>query len=386
MPALDSIRVLDLTRLLPGPFATLVLADLGAQVDKLEDTEAGDYTRHGVPQLGGMSAAFHALNRGKRSAALNLKHAAGVAALLRLVARYDVLFEQFRPGVLERLGVGHRRLLEANPRLVVCALTGYGQTGPLAARAGHDVNYLARAGLLGLQGPVDRAPQIPAFQLADVGGGLWCVAGILAALLERERSGRGKILDVSMLESVIPFASIALARLFGGEQPVRGGEILTGGIAAYDCYATKDGQAVTLGSLEPKFLQRFLQASGVDADLSALVPGTHQPALRRRFAELFASRTRDEWQAFGEANDCCLEPVLRPDELRADPQLEARGAFFDLELGGGERVGQYRTPLTPRDLRARPAPAQGQHTDEILGEAGFSGAEIAELHRLGAVR
>jgi alpha-methylacyl-CoA racemase len=385
MAALTGIRVLDMTRLLPGPFATLVLADLGAQVDKLEDTGAGDYVRHAIPQAGGMSTAFHALNRGKRSLALDLKRPEGSAAFLRLARHYDVVFEQFRPGVLERLGVGHRRLLEENPALVICALTGYGQEGPLRDRAGHDLNYMARAGLLGLQGPSDGPPQLPAFQLADVSGGLWSVVAILAALRERELTGRGALLDIAMLDSVIPFATVALSKLFGGELPIRGGELLTGGIAAYQVYRTRDDQAVTLGALEPKFLQRFCQATGLEADLSALIPGAHQAALGQQFAGVFASKTRDEWTAFNQQHDCCVEPVLRPDELATDAQLAARGAFLTTEIDGRE-VGQYRTPVTPRDLTPAPAPKQGEHSQAILQEAGFSEQEIASLRGSGSVR
>lgn len=384
MAALDGVRILDLTRLLPGPFASLVLADLGARVDKLEDTGAGDYTRHGVPQVGGMSTAYHALNRGKRSLALDLKRPAGAAALLRLVKSYDVVFEQFRPGVLDRLGVGHEKLLEANPKLVICALTGYGQTGPLRDRAGHDLNYMARAGLLGLQGPDDGPPQIPAFQLADVSGGMWSVIAILAGLRERDRTGKGSVVDIAMLDSVIPFATIALSKLFGGEVPARGGELLTGGIAAYQVYRTKDGEAVTLGALEPKFLQAFFLGTGLDADLSAVVPGPHQAELKRKFAQVFASKTRAEWITFNEKYDCCVEPVLRPEELASDPQLLARGAFVEAEVEGG-KVGQYRTPVTPRDLVPAPAPKQGEHTDAILGEAGFSADEIGKLRAERAV-
>jgi len=382
---LSGIRVLDLTRLLPGPFGSLVLSDLGAQVDKLEDTQAGDYTRNGPTQVADMSAAFHALNRGKRSLALDLKHPEGTRAFKRLVLHYDVLFEQFRPGVLDRLGVSHQVLLGIHPKLVVCALTGYGQTGPLRDKAGHDLNYMARAGLMGLQGPAGEIPTLPAFQLADVSGGLWSVVGILAALRERELTGTGKIVDVSMLESVVPFATIALARLLGGELPERGGEYLTGGIAAYLTYRTKDDEFVTLGALEPKFLMAFIQASGVAADLSAIVPGPHQVELKRRFAEVFGSRTRAEWEEFSKLHDCCIEPVLRPEELRSDAQLEARGVFFDLETGAGA-IGQYRTPVTPRELAPTRAPRQGEHTDQILSEAGFEASEIAALRSVGAIR
>jgi len=385
MAQLSGLRVLDLTRLLPGPFATLVLADLGAQVDKLEDPGMGDYTRHTPPMVGAAGAAFHALNRGKRSAVLDLKSPKGRAVFERLVPRYDVVFEQFRPGVMERLGLGHERLLELCPRLVVCALTGYGQTGPLRDRAGHDLNYLARAGLVGLAGPADQKPTIPPFQLADVSGGLWSVIAILAALRERERTGKGAILDVAMLDSVIPFATITLSKLLGGELPARGAELLTGGIAPYDTYSSRDGETMTLGALEPKFLMKFCALSGVEADMSVLLPGPHQAELKHRFAEVIASKTRAEWEAFNAEHDCCLEPALRPDELANDAQVVARGLFFEGKAGG-ETVRYYRTPVTPKDLDPTPAPSQGEHTDAVFRDAGFSEAELAELRADGVIR
>jgi alpha-methylacyl-CoA racemase len=384
MAALDGIRVLDLSRLFPGPLATLVLADLGARVDKLEDPEVGDYARTFPPLVGTQGAAFQALNRGKRSVVLDLRRPEGIRAFERLVLHYDVVLEQFRPGVLDRLGIGHARLLELNPKLVVAALTGYGQTGPLRDRAGHDLNYLARAGLLGLQGPPDK-PQIPAFQLADVSGGLFAVIGILSALHERERTGQGRMLDIAMLDSVIPFATLGLSKLLGGELPSRGAELLTGGSAAYETYLTKDGETMTLAALEPKFLDAFCKAAGIEGAESALVPGPHQTELKRRFAQVFASRTRAEWEAFSVEHDCCLEPVLRPEELLADRQIVDRGLFFD-GVVEGDRVGYYRTPVTPHDASAQPAPHHGQHTDEVLREAHFSDAEIDELRSKGAIR
>ncbi len=385
MSALTGLRVLDLTRLLPGPVATLVLADLGATVDKVEDVGAGDYYRMTPPSAGSMGVGFHAINRGKRSLAVDLKRPEGVAMLRRLAGSYDVLFEQFRPGVMARLGLPHELLLEENPRLVVCALTGYGQTGPLRDRAGHDLNYLARSGLLGLSGPRKGPPQIPPFQLADVSGGLWSVIAILSALMERERTGRGQFLDISMTDSVIPFATIPLSRLLGGEVPERGNEMLTGGSALYRTYETKDGRAVALGALEPKFFGALFAALGEPSDFSAVMPGPHQEALQARLEQLFRERTRDEWEAFGQQHDCCLEPVLEPSELLDDPQHQARGVFFRAETADGP-ITEYRTPVTPRDLPARPAPRQGEHGVAILQDAGFSEAEIATLRKAGTIR
>jgi alpha-methylacyl-CoA racemase len=383
---LAGIRVLDLTRLLPGPYASLVLADLGASVDKVEDTGAGDYLRLTPPLTAGdTSATFLALNRGKRSACLDLKKPSARAALLRMVERYDVLFEQFRPGVLDRLGVGHAALRAANPRLVVCALTGYGQDGPLASRAGHDINYLARAGVLGMQGPAEGPPQVPGFQLADFSGGLWSVIGIVSALHERARTGVGKVVDVSMAEASMGFALASLGQLFGGHSPARGNEPLTGGLALYGAYATRDGKYVTLGALEPKFWTAFCAGAGIDVEPHALMPGPHQAALRDKLRDVFAARTRAEWEEFGRQHDCCLEPVLEPGELRHDEQHRAREMFFEMDSPWG-RIEQLRTPLGERGASHAPPPKQGEHTDVILREAGLDDAAIAAMRAEGAAR
>jgi crotonobetainyl-CoA:carnitine CoA-transferase CaiB-like acyl-CoA transferase len=381
--ALQGIKVLDLSRLLPGPFASLVLADLGASVDKIEDPEQGDYLRHMPPQIGDQSAIFLAINRGKRSACMDLKNPAGKAAFLDLVPHYDVVLEQFRPGVLERLGVGHQTLLEKNPRLVVCALTGYGQSGPLALRAGHDIDYLARAGVLGFQGPADGPPQAPGFQLADVSGGLWSVIGILAALAERNHTNKGKIVDIAMLESSIGFAAAQLGMTFGGLAMDRGEGAITGGIAAYGVYATKDGKAMALGALEPKFWMQFASGIGIEADMSGIIPGPHQKELKAKVAAIFASKTRAEWEAFAKERDCCLEPVLDPSELAGDEHLKSRRVFFEMDSPWGP-IKQFRLPAM--EPAKAPPPKQGEHTDVILREAGFDAARIAKLREDGAIR
>ncbi|MEP7119814.1 MAG: CaiB/BaiF CoA-transferase family protein [Byssovorax sp.] len=385
MRPLADVRVLDLSRLLPGPFATLVLADLGAVVDKIEDTSGGDYLRVMPPQIAGESAAFQLLNRGKRSAVLDLKKPEGKAAFLRLVASYDVLFEQFRPGVLDRLGLGHAALRAAHPRLIICALTGYGQTGPLALRAGHDLNYLARSGVLGAQGPSDRPPQVPGFQLADVSGGMWSVIAIQAALMERARTGQGTVLDIAMTDGVLGFAVTAMAGAVTGESQSRGEEPLTGGIAPYTTYASSDGHPITLAALEPKFWMSFCGGVGLETGMEALIPGPHQIALRAKVAAIFAAKTRAEWIAFGQERDCCLEPVLAPDELTRDPHLTARDLFFDLPSDRGA-IPQIRLPITPRDTSFTPPPRSGEHTREIFKDAGLTDEEIDALLKSGAAR
>lgn len=383
MSALTGIKVLDLSRLLPGPFASLVLADLGASVDKIEDPEQGDYLRHMPPQVGDQSAIFLAINRGKRSACIDLKKHGGKSAFLDLVPHYDVVLEQFRPGVLDRLGVGHQALLAKNPRVIVCALTGYGQDGPLAVRAGHDIDYLARAGVLGFQGPPDGPPQPPGFQLADVSGGLWSVIGILAALAERNHTGVGKIVDVSMVESSIGFAAAQLGMTFGGLSMGRGEGAITGGIAAYGVYATKDGKAMALGALEPKFWMQFAAGVGLEADMSGIIPGSHQRDLKAKVAAIFQTKTRDEWIAFSRERDCCLEPVLEPDELAGDEHLRARRVFFEMDSPWG-KIKQFRLPAM--EPAHSPPPRQGEHTDAILREAGFDAARIAKLREEKAIR
>ncbi len=383
--ALAGIKVLDLTRLIPGPFASLVLGDLGAAVDKIEDTGGGDYLRNIPPMVGGTSGMFLALNRNKRSACLDLKKKSAQEALLTLVARYDVLLDQFRPGVLDRLGVGYAVLRERNPRLVICSLTGYGQDGPLASRAGHDLNYLARAGVLGMQGPAGSPPVVPGFQLADVGGGLWCVVAILAALRDRDRTGTGSVIDVAMSEASMGFAISAFGQMLAGSLPARGEGSLTGGLALYSVYATSDGRHVTLGALEPKFWNAFCAGVGLETDPHAYFPGPHQEGLRAKLRDVFASRTRAEWEAFGSEHDCCVEPVLDPDEALRDEHLRARGMFFEMDSPWGP-IAQMRTPVTPRDAHHAAPPRQGEHTDAILREGGIDDAAIAVMRAEGAAR
>jgi len=378
-------RILDLSRLLPGPFATLVLADIGATVDKIEDLAGGDYLRHMPPVVAGESAAFQLLNRGKRSALLDLKRPEGRAAFERLVGSYDVLFEQFRPGVLDRLGLGHDVLRGKFPKLVICALTGYGQEGPLKHRAGHDIDYLARGGLLGSQGPEDGPPQPPGFQLADVSGGMWSVIAILAALAERDRTGEGRVLDVSMTDGILGFATATIGAALAGETRPRGADTLVGGIAPYGTYLSKDGHAFALGALEPKFWISFCAAAGIEPRMEALLPGPHQAEIKATVRDAFAQKTRDEWIAIGASHDCCLEPVVGPNELREDPLMKARELFFDIPSPRGD-IPQVRLPVTPRDVAFAPPPRSGEHTRAIFREAGFSDAEIDDLARAGVIR
>ena len=360
MTALAGLRVLDLTRLLPGPFCSLLLADFGADVIKVEDLGAGDYARADP-------AAFAALNRGKRSLRVDLKSPEGREVFVRLARGADVVLESFRPGVMDRLGVGWERLHAENPALVYCAISGYGQDGPLRDRAGHDINYLARAGLLALSGEADGPPVQSAGQIADVGGGaLMAAFGILAAL----RSGEGQLVDVAMADGALSWLALLAAKPASS----RGALTLGGGILCYRPYRCADGY----GALEPKFFAAFCAGVGREdlADHQFDPPGSDAHA---ELVAIFLARTRAEWEAFNARHDCCLEPVRELSEALEDPQFRAREMVLE---------GAFGTPVklsaTPGDT-SRAAPAPGEHTDEVLAEAGFDAAEIARLREAGAI-
>ncbi len=391
--ALADIQVLDLSRLLPGGFCSLLLADFGADVLKVEDTGMGDYVRWSPPYHDGAedsakSALFLSLNRGKRSIRLNLKEDAGREVLLKLARRCDVLLESFRPGVMERLGVGPERLSEENPRLVYCSISGYGQDGPYTARSGHDMNYLGLNGLLDLTGEPDGPPVQPAGQIADLGGGaLMGAFGILAALRERERSGRGQIVDVSMFDGALSWLAMVAARyLCDGVVPGRGQLDLAGGLICYRPYACRDGW-VTLAALEPKFWLEWCRGVGredlVDRQFDS--PGSEAHAELER---IFLERTRDEWREFAARHDCCLEPVLALDEALDSELVRAREMVVEIDQPGadgvrllGVPVKLSRTPGAP----AGPGPALGQHTDEVLRALGYSAGDLTSLRESGAV-
>jgi crotonobetainyl-CoA:carnitine CoA-transferase CaiB-like acyl-CoA transferase len=286
---------------------------------------------------------------------------------------------------MARLGLGWDLLRARHPGLVYCAITGYGQDGPLAHRAGHDLNYLARAGVLGLSGPEDGAPQVPPVQMADIGGGaLFAVTGILAALNARHTTGLGRFVDVSMNEGAMVFGTFGLAGAFGGDGLGPGTGPLSGGIAPFQCYRTKDGRSMALGALEPKFWMAFCASVGIEAGMDALMPGPHQAEWKRRLSDVFAARTHAEWVAHAEAGDFCLEPVLLPSEVPGDAHLRARRAVVDLPDGAGGTLPHLRTPTAAPPSRAD-APSKGRDTDEILREAGIDALGIASLRSEGAI-
>ena len=385
---LEGIRVLDLSRLLPGGFCSLLLADYGADVIKVEDTGMGDYVRWAPPSPDhGRSALFGALNRGKRSVRIDLKTEGGRDALLRLASDADVLLESFRPGVLDRLGVGYERLKTSNPRLVYCAITGYGQDGPYRDRPGHDMNYLGLIGLLDLSGEAAGPPVQAAGQIADLGGGaLMAAFSILAALRERDASGEGQLLDVSMTDGALSWLAMQAGAYLAdpeGHPQERGRQQLAGGLVCYRPYACADGH-VTLGALEPKFFHAFCRGVGRED----LIPGQFDPPgseTHRELEQIFVTRTRAQWQAFGTEHDCCLEPVLHLDEALESELVRAREMVLTAPDGTRQLAPPVKFSRTPSQAQADLGPGLGEHTTEVLEEAGLAPDEIAALLEAKAV-
>jgi crotonobetainyl-CoA:carnitine CoA-transferase CaiB-like acyl-CoA transferase len=416
---LSGIKILDLSRLLPGGFCSLLLADFGAEVLKVEDTGAGDYIRWAPPYYEGAedsakSGLFLSLNRNKRSIRIDLKSEAGREVLLRLVRDYDVLLESFRPGVLDRLGVGYERMREQNPGLVYCAITGYGQTGPKRDASGHDMNYLGLIGLLGLTGEGGGAPVQAAGQIADLGGGaLMAAFGIMAALRERDGgpvrpsstnhpspaqagdgevrsgSGEGQFVDVSMADGALSWLAMVAGQYFAdGVVPRRGEQMLAGSVICYRPYECADGW-VTLGALEPKFWQAWCRGVGRE-DLIEKQFEKPSSQAHGQVCEVFKSRTRTEWTRFATEHDCCLEPVLDVDEALTSDLVREREMVVILDQPGVEDgVRQLGVPIkldrTPAEHNRLPGPGLGEHTEEVLRAAGYGEERIAELLQSGAV-
>lgn len=400
MRPLEGIRVLDLTRLLPGPYATLMLADLGADVVRVEDAGDSDFVRWMPPAFpdpsGGpaVGSLFLSLNRNKRSVILDLKKDGGKQAFLRLVDRADVVVEGFRPGVMDRLGLGWSVLSKRNPRVSMCSMSGWGQEGPYAQRAGHDLGYIAIAGLLGVGGSKGGAPAIPGVPVGDLASSLNAVTAILAAILGRERAGkdgRGSFLDVSMYDSAAALMLLHYSSLLAGGAMERGEVALTGRDANYRVYECKDGKWLSVANLEPKFWKRFIEAVGrldlANAAIESQVNPKVRAGLHVELEKLFATDTRDAWMARLAAADCCIEPVLEGREVLDHPHAKARGIVATLQDPKLGEIGVVRTPLRPFSMEAKPAPAPkaGEHSEAVLAEAGLSAAEIQGLRESGVL-
>jgi alpha-methylacyl-CoA racemase len=382
---LEGVRVLDLTRLLPGPVLTLHLADLGADVIKIEDTGAGDYARSLGAPPGRTAPVFLAINRNKRGMLLDLKQAEGVRVFLELARTAHVVVEGFRPGVVDRLGVGYEAVKAVNPAIVYCAISGYGQTGPYRDLAGHDLNYCSLAGLTDQMGEAGRDPVVPNFQIADIlGGALVPAMGILAALYDAQRSGQGRYVDVAMSEGVFAHNVQALSAVaLRGRANGAGEDLLSGREACYRVYRTADGRHMAVGALETKFWNEVCDVVG-RPDLKPhhwAAGGDPAPAIVA-LQTLFATRTQAQWVEAFAGHDCCVTPVRPFEEALDDPQHVARGMVVRSPHPTEGDVLQIAPPLKLSDFTfevTRPAPASGEHTDEVLREIGLADDAIARL-------
>jgi len=357
---LSGIRVLDLSRLLPGPYCTMLLADMGAEVIKIETPRVGDYARFLPPEVG-LSGLFAAVNRNKKSVALNYRNPRGKEIFLRLAREADVVLEGFRPGVVDRMGIGYEAVRGVNPRIIYCSLSGYGQSGPYRDRAGHDPNYLSVGGLLGLNGAAGGPPILPGVQIADLAGGMLAAIAILGALAGRERTGEGQYLDVSLIDAVVSWTA-----------PTAGGQFFSTGKAP-------ERQFIALAALEPDFWAAFCRV----ADRADLVPRQFDHSAIMEVAAVFRQRTRAEWLKRLEGADGCAEAVYSFEEMLSHPQVRHRGLVVEKD-GRAERIA---SPLvfTHRESDS-PAPALGGNTIEILKQAGMSEEEIKELEAKGIVK
>ena len=391
MNALEGYTILDSRTLLPGPYATMVLGDLGAEVLKVSSKDRFDLVVNWPPKVKGteVTGAQAWLGRNKRTIFLDLKKPAAVEAVKRLVMDYDIVVEQFRPGVMDRLGIGYEALKAVNPRVIYCAITGYGQTGGFSKRAGHDINYLARSGVAYAAGRKLGGPGLYNFQIADVAGGsMGAVASILAALLYREKTGESQVIDISMQDCVIPFNSMDGASFFaGGPEPARENGLLNGG-QIYDFYETSDGGYMSVGSLEPKFFAALCDGLGKpewrDGKLLRTEEGIRE--VKNTFREIFRTRSREAWtEIFGKL-DACVEPVMSLGEVSRDPHLKSRGMWPEVKVpsAGKETVSVTQMGNTLHLSKCPPrydhaGYPEGYHTEEVLSALGYSPEEIREM-------
>ncbi|GAK07967.1 CaiB/BaiF CoA-transferase family protein [Geomicrobium sp. JCM 19038] len=384
---LRGIKVLDLTRLLPGPYCTMFLSDHGADVIKVEEPTLGDYGRSTEPIVDGYSARHLSVNRNKRSLSLNLKSEEGKEIFLKLVQDADVVVESFRPGVMKKLGLSYEELTAYKEDLIVCSISGFGQDGPYMKRAGHDLNYIGYAGILGLMGEKGQTPPPPSVQVADLGGGsLMALSAILMALFSRERTGKGQYIDISMLDGALSWLSaIAGGHLEKGDLPQQGEFRLSGVKASYSVYETKDARYMAVAPMEEKFWRRFCELIGREDLIEHLHDSLEgQKQMKEDLQQLFYTKTQKEWTDLLAHEETCVSPVNDIEEVLRDPQVEARNMVIETEHPELGTLKQLASPLKFSGADAqieREAPTLGQHTDEILSELGYSKETIQHLRQ-----
>ena len=391
MGLLKELKMLDLSRLLPGPYCSLLLADLGMEVLKVEDLEQGDYTRMLGPIRKKDSANFLALNRNKKSMKLNLKVKEGKKIFYKLIQSYDIVLESFRPGVMDRLGIGYQELKKRNSRVILCSLSGYGQDGPYRERSGHDINYIGLGGVLEITGQKNGDPILPGVQIADIGGGgMMAAIAILAATIHREKTGEGQFLDISMMDGVVSWLSMHAGKYFmDGELPKRGDMHLTGRYACYHIYATKDERYISLGAMEQKFWKNFCEAIGRrDLVYKQYIEGEEQLRVTEEIQKLFKTKTQKEWVDFFKNVDACGEPILTFEEVFQHPQVLHRQMVMEYEHPVEGKIRQVGNPIKssqfPFEIRT-PSPAWGEHTMEVLKAIGYSEEEIKHFKEVKAI-
>lgn len=377
---LQGIRVLEIAGIGPGPFACMMLADMGAEVLRID---RADRVKDEIPQ--GPNSDL--LARGRRSVGIDLKHPDGVEAVLRLVERADVLTEGFRPGVMERLGLGPDDCLARNPGLVYGRMTGFGQEGPLAKAAGHDINYIAQSGALGMIGRKGEPPLPPLNLVGDFGGGgMYLAFGVVCALLERQRSGQGQVVDAAMVDGAASLTTMFyMFQNMGVWKPERGTNMLDTGAHFYEVYETSDGEYVSIGSIEPQFYAELLEKTGLAGEtLPHQMDREQWEPMKERLRAVFKTKTRAEWCELMEGSDVCFAPVLSPQEAIAHPANRARDVFVEVE-------GIAQPAPAPRFSRTAPAiergaPHTGAHTDEALSDWGFGAEDLAKLRDARAIK
>jgi alpha-methylacyl-CoA racemase len=380
---LRGIRILDLTQLYPGPLATMMLADMGAEVVRLEHPSRPDNVHHLPPFIGKESAAYLTLNRSKRSLALDTAKKEGRTVFFDLVRTADVVVEQFRPGVLDKIGIGYDQAVPFNPRIIYVSITGFGQDGPYRQKAGHDINYISLAGLLS-QVKKGEEMVLPGFQTADVvGGGYMSVIACMAALWHREKTGKGQRVDVSMTDSVMPMITLQLAQYWGSQGDNEIMNPFEGSFPFYGVYECADGKPVSLGALEQKFWAGFCQMADKPEWLSLQFSmGEERRKVREEVAGLFRTKPRDEWLKLAEVHDICLSSIHELGDLETDPQLQAREMIIETEHEEGLKLKGIGIPIKFSDSKPdkpEPAPNVGQDSIEILKELGYSQERIEEL-------
>jgi Predicted acyl-CoA transferases/carnitine dehydratase len=387
--ALNSLKVLDFTTLLPGPYATMCLADMGADVLRVVSGSRPDLVDFFPPLVPGtkLSAASTQLGRNKRCMALNLKDPRALKIIHQLIADYDIVIEQFRPGVMAKLNLDFESLIKVNPALIYCSITGYGQTGPLRDRAGHDMNYIARSGIMSYSGKKTTGPGLVGIQIADIASGSNnAVIGILAAVVYRQNTGKGQFIDISMTDGMIAFnAMYGAGFLVDGKDLEREGTLLNGG-SLYDYFETKDGQYVSFGGLEPQFFTNFFNT----INRPDLIPGGVYPKgvekIKQEIREIFLTKTRDEWIEIFNRTDACFEPVMTLTEVFRDALALEREMLVEVPLRAGGKVKQIANPIkfsvTPPEYRHAGVTA-GTHTREVLTGLGYTDEEIANFEKTG---